>query len=135
MNFFQLQGNQREMSELRANNQILAERLESLSRSYSSSSPSSVQMSLLNEMEMSASGSDSDRSLYTAKRLVILHLIKQSEEVNNVSIFRPCSQIEEEIEDIDNPNDDSEMTCISSLEHKQVRATSGILQIHAKTFH
>ncbi len=55
------------MSELRSNNQVLSERLESLSRSfnsYGSHGSSSVQMSLLNEMEMSTSGSDSDRSLY-----------------------------------------------------------------------
>ena len=39
-------------------------------------------------------------------------------------IFRPCSQIDEEIEDIDEAGvtgDDSEMTCINSLEIKQVR--------------
>ena len=68
---FQIRGSDREMSELRSNNQVLSERLESLSRSFNSyshtsshGSTSSVQMSLLNEMEMSTSGSDSDRSLY-----------------------------------------------------------------------
>ena len=65
--FFQLRHSDQEMTELRTNNQVLSERLESLSRSsftsYSQTS-SSVQMSLLNEMEMSTSGSDSDRSLY-----------------------------------------------------------------------
>ncbi len=59
---FQLNTSQTEAADLRTNNQILSERLESLSRSYSSTS--SVHMSLLNEMEMSTSGSDSDRSLY-----------------------------------------------------------------------
>ena len=37
--------------------------------------------------------------------------------------FRPCSQIDEEIEDIDEAGgagDDSEITCINSLEIKQV---------------
>ena len=33
---------------------------------------------------------------------------------------RPCSQIEEEIEDLDDGGDDSEMTCINSSEAKQV---------------
>jgi len=97
----QIRGNDREMSELRSNNQVLSERLESLSRhsfnsyshtslshtsSHGSSGSSSVQMSLLNEMEMSTSGSDSDRSLYQR---------------------RPCSQIDEEIEDIDEDGDSS----------------------------
>ena len=63
----QLRSGDQELSDLRTNNQVLSERLESLSRSsfnsYSQTS-SSVQMSLLNEMEMSTSGSDSDRSLY-----------------------------------------------------------------------
>ena len=39
--------------------------------------------------------------------------------------FRPCSQIDEEIEDIDEAGgvgDDSEITCVNSLEIKQVRA-------------
>lgn len=43
--------------------------------------------------------------------------------VRNNFIFRPCSQIDEEIEDIDEvggTGDDSEMTCINSLEMKQV---------------
>lgn len=91
----QIRGSDREMSELRSNNQVLSERLESLSRSFNSyshtsshgsSGSSSVQMSLLNEMEMSTSGSDSDRSLYQR---------------------RPCSQIDEEIEDIDEDGDSS----------------------------
>jgi len=34
--------------------------------------------------------------------------------------FRPCSQIEEEIEDLDEGGDDSEMTCINASEMKQV---------------
>ena len=37
--------------------------------------------------------------------------------------FRPCSQIDEEIEDLDDvggAGDDSEITCINSLEIKQV---------------
>ena len=40
-----------------------------------------------------------------------------------LSFYRPCSQIDEEIEDMDDVGghgDDSEMTCISSLEYKQV---------------
>jgi len=129
----QIQGNQREMCELRTNNQVLSERLECLSRSYSSAACShasqssiNVQMSLLNEMEMSTSGSDSERSLYHAKR--------------------PCSQIDEEIEDLDDAaaaaaaaagagggeggtsgasggvgSQDSEMACINSLEYKQLK--------------
>jgi len=130
----QLQGSHREMSELRTNNQILSERLESISRSYSSSSPSSVQISLLNEMEMSTSGSDSDRSLYHNKR--------------------PCSQIDEEIEDIDEvggcgggggggvgkglqsnsaTGDDSEMTCISAIEFKQLKEEVVSAQQQLKT--
>ena len=43
--------------------------------------------------------------------------------INNI-ISRPCSQIDEEIEDIDEAGiagDDSEITCINSLEMKQVR--------------
>ena len=64
---FQILGSHREMCELRTNNAVLSDRLESLARSCSSSSPSSVQISLLNEMEMSTSGSDSDRSLYNKR--------------------------------------------------------------------
>lgn len=117
----QLGSNQREMSELRASNQVLSERLELMSRSYSSGCCSSVHMSLLNEMEMSTSGSDSDRSLYQARR--------------------PCSQIDEEIEDIDDNvssgsggthggssghaddtvEEDSEMTCVNTDEMKQLK--------------
>jgi len=130
----QIRGSDREMSELRSNNQVLSERLESLSRSFNSyshtsshgSTSSSVQMSLLNEMEMSTSGSDSDRSLY---------------------LRRPCSQIDEEIEDIDEDedsslgggvacsstgdsgnsgldsegHDDSEMTYVNNTQVKQLR--------------
>merc|ERR1719211_646606 len=43
----QIIGSHREMCELRTNNAVLSDRLESLARSCSSSSPSSVQMSLL----------------------------------------------------------------------------------------
>ena len=68
-------GSHREMCELRTNNAVLSDRLESLARSCSSSSPSSVQMSLLNEMEMSTSGSDSDRSLYNKRYIAIFVLI------------------------------------------------------------
>jgi hypothetical protein len=38
--------------------------------------------------------------------------------------FRPCSQIEEEIEDLDEGGDDSEMTCINASEMKQVGSIS-----------
>merc|ERR1712061_661071 len=99
----QILGSHREMCELRTNNAVLSDRLESLGRSCSSSSPSSVQISLLNEMEMSTSGSDSDRSLYNK---------------------RPCSQIDEEIEGIDEAGgacDDREITCVNSLEIKQMK--------------
>ena len=68
-------GSHREMCELRTNNAVLSDRLESLARSCSSSSPSSVQMSLLNEMEMSTSGSDSDRSLYNKRYIAVFVLI------------------------------------------------------------
>jgi len=80
----QIRHNDRELSELRSTSQVLSDRLSSLSirgsGSFNSYNSSSVQMSLLNEMEMSTSGSDSDRSLY---------------------LRRPCSQIDEEIEDIE----------------------------------
>ena len=66
----QIRHSQREMSELRTHNQMLNDRLESLSRSLSSGCSSSVHMSLLYEMEMSNSGSDSDRSLYVPRRWI-----------------------------------------------------------------
>ena len=125
------------MCELRTNNAVLSDRLESLGRSCSSSSPSSVQISLLNEMEMSTSGSDSDRSLYNKRYKLILS--RNPTTAFNIKIgdissiystyinfyFRPCSQIDEEIEDIDEAGgvgDDSEITCVNSPEIKQVRA-------------
>ena len=124
------------MCELRTNNAVLSDRLESLGRSCSSSSPSSVQISLLNEMEMSTSGSDSDRSLYNKRYRLILsrNPTITFNKIGDISsmyskyinlYFRPCSQIDEEIEDIDEAGgvgDDSEITCVNSLEIKQVRA-------------
>ena len=126
------------MCELRTNNAVLSDRLESLGRSCSSSSPSSVQISLLNEMEMSTSGSDSDRSLYNKRYKLILSRNPTTtfNKIGDVSsmystyirfYFRPCSQIDEEIEDIDEAGgvgDDSEITCVNSMEIKQVRAYS-----------
>ena len=71
---FQLRHNDTELIELRSTSQVLSDRLSSLSRGASSSfnsyNSSSVQMSLLNEMEMSTSGSDSDRSLYLRRYVV-----------------------------------------------------------------
>ena len=46
--------------------------------------------------------------------------------------FRPCSQIDEEIEDIDEAGgacDDSEITCVNSLEIKQVMSYPEIQDI------
>ena len=70
----QIRHNDRELSELRSTSQVLSDRLSSLSirgsGSFNSYNSSSVQMSLLNEMEMSTSGSDSDRSLYLRRYVV-----------------------------------------------------------------
>jgi len=41
-----------------------------------------------------------------------------------LSFSRPCSQIDEEIEDLDDGGDDSEMTCINGSDIKQAMKES-----------